>query len=218
MSYLRNLAVIAVGLTLASCGATTNLQSSVSTVDIPGGKYKKMAVFIEGQDAAERRTAEEAVISALRSAGVNAVSGDGLLAQKKNASNAEKVRLVKSQGTDALLYVKVLRSREALISNARWDQGRILIFADDGTVTEHPTLGYTVKPDGSIYQKHEALSTSAELQDINSAKLVWAGSAGTGQEYTLLIMGIPVGGQTHESLVAQASKDVVSKMRADGAI
>jgi len=217
MNYLRNVAVIAVGLTLASCGATTNLQSSVSTADIPGGKYKKMAIFIEGQDAAERRIAEEALISALRSAGINAVSGDDLLAQKKNANNAEKVRLVRSQGTDALLYVKVHRTKEVLIRNARWDSGRILITGDDGTITEHPTLGYTVKSDG-VYQKHEALSTSAELQDVNSAKLVWTGSAGTGQEYTLLIMGIPVGGQTHESLVTQASKDIVSKMRADGAI
>jgi hypothetical protein len=218
MIDLKPFVLIAIGLSIASCGATSNLQSSVSNVDIPGGKYKKMAVFIEGQDAAERRTAEESIISALRGAGVNAVSGDGLLTQKKNANNAEKVRLVRSQGTDALLYVKVLRSTEAFISNARWDQGRILITADDGTVTEHPTLGYTIKPDGSVYQKHEGLSTSAELQDINSAKLVWAGSGGTGQEYTLLIMGVPVGGQSNESLVAQASKDIVSKMRADGAI
>jgi hypothetical protein len=218
MIDLKLFIYIAVGLSLASCGATSNLQSSVSNADIPGGKYKKMAVFIEGEDAAERRNAEESMISALRSAGVNAVSGEGLLALKKNASNAEKVRLVRSQGTDALLYVKVLRSTEALISNARWDQGRILITDDDGTVTEHPTFGYTVKPDGRVYQKHEALSTSAELQDVNSAKLVWAGSGGTGQQTTLLIMGVPVGAQSNDSVVAQASKDIVSKMRADGAI
>jgi hypothetical protein len=214
---LRNIGIVAVSLILASCGATSNVQTAVSAADIPASKYRKVAVFIEAQDESDRTSAEGTVVSALRDLGVNAVSGPDLLAQKKNASNAEKVRLVRSQGTEALLYVKVQGTREVRITNARWDRGRILIYNDDGTVMEQPTLGYIVKPDG-VYQKHEHLSTSAELQDVNSAKLVWTGSAGTGQQTTLLIMGVPVGGASRESLLSQASKDIISKMRADGAI
>lgn len=60
--------------------------------------------------------------------------------------------------------------------------------------------------------------TSAEQQDIASAKIVWKGYAGTGQQYTLLIMRIPVEAQSRESVLAQACKDFVTKIRADGAI
>ena len=220
MRICRGILLLSVAVMLAACNTVSNSETAVSKADVPVGKYRQIAVFVENLEAAERAAAEQQVVSALQSANVNAVSGNGLLASAgANLSDAAKVKAIRARGVDAVLYVKVQRSTESQINNARWDRGRILLLQEDGEVQEVSAIGYRVAPDGKVYQKSKSVVAISELQDINSAKLVWTGTTSTAPEYSLLIMGINVGsGHSESSLFVLAAKEIVAKMRADGAI
>ncbi|MGA7862106.1 MAG: hypothetical protein WCB19_09680 [Thermoplasmata archaeon] len=223
MSALGRLALIfLLGSALASCVTTSDSQTAVSAADIPASKYKQVAVFIENVSEAEHASADAVVVSTLQGLGVNAVSGDSLFNEHNgNLSDAAKVRILKERSIDALLYIKVQSSNEQLITNARFDGQFVYLTHDDGTVdTITPQAGgFTIKPDGRVYQSSPMLVTRAELQDVKSAKLVWTADTVTYPQYQVAWLGMNFsGGATASSLFQEAAKEIVGKMRSASAI
>jgi len=207
------------GLSLASCVTASDSQTAVSAPDIPSSKYRQVAIFVENLGEAERSSAEQIMASAMQGSGANAVPGSALYSgQNGKLSDAAKVRIIRERGVDALLYIKVQPANEIRINNARYDGQAVLLINDDGSVFAQSPAGYIIKPDG-VYQRNAMLVTKAELQDVKSAKLVWTADTVTYPQYSLLVIGIPIGGgSSAESLFPVAAKEIVSKMRTASAI
>jgi hypothetical protein len=216
---MRNILASVAALLLTGCVAT-NQAAVVSAADIPVSKYRQIAVFAENVSQQEQRAMEETLVQALASAGAKARSGSAIYGEHGvKLTSAAKGRLIKEQGIDAVLFVKLDRAGESQIANARFDGRSVLLPNDDGEYVPVGMTGYSVKADGSVYQASPMLSTTSQLQDVKSSKLVWASQATTYPQYSVAIMGIPVsGGQAADSLVLQAAKEIAEKMRADGAI
>ena len=95
----------------------------------------------------------------------------------------------------------------------------IQLTNDDGSTSMVPTTGYTVKPDGSVYSKMNGLTSRAELQDVNSAKVVFTADTLTYSQYQTSILGIAIpDGMTSSSLMNDLAKEVIAKLRAGRAI
>jgi hypothetical protein len=211
--------IAALGLALASCVTASDSQTAVSAPDIPSSKYKQVAVFVENVAETEQSSAEQSIVAALRSSGANATAGSTLYgSQNGNLSDAAKAKIIRDRGVDALLYIKVQRSNEVRINNARYDGQAVYLTNDDGTISAQNPTGYMIKSDG-VYQRSTMLTTKAELQDVRSAKLVWTADTITYPQYQMLVMGIPVGGGVGpDALFPEAAKEIVAKMRLASAI
>jgi hypothetical protein len=201
--------VVAASL-LAAC-AVSETRSVVSTADIPAAKYARVAVFIENLDEAERPIAEGLVVSALKGAGVDAVSGNNFLKRRDpNLTETAKALLVQKE-FDALLYVKVVDKgvSEERIEQAWFDGKMVHYNIGILTVANNVTDPYVIKPDGSVYRAMLVLKTQSELQDTKSAKVVWSGetvSSGYAKASNMTL------------LFDQASKQIIEKMRTDSAV
>jgi hypothetical protein len=211
--------ILLFGALLAGCVTATDSQVAVSPNDIPVAKYKRVAVFVENMTGTERAPAEQTIVSTLQSSGVNAVSGNGLLNSRGNLSDSQKIRKLKEQSIDALLYVKVQMSSQQLVGNARTDGQLVYLTNDDGTEDAVGPAGYILNADGSVHRISNTLVTRSELQDLKSAKLVWTADTVTSPQYQIAVMGIPIGnGTTSTSLFTEAAREIVSKMRSAHAI
>ena len=199
-----------IGLLLAGCAASET-RSLVSRDDIPASKYKKIAVFIENLDDAERPAAENIVVSTFQNAGVNAESGSAVFNGRSNLSEKAKAAVVQNE-FDAVLYLTIVEKGvvEELIPNAFFD-GQMVQFNILGlaTVGHSATNLYSIHPDGTVYQSILALKTAAAIQDTQTNKQVWTSeTVSTGPTITT---NMP-------ALFTQASNQIVAKMRADNAI
>lgn len=206
---------------LAACSAIET-RSIVSTEDLPTSKYRKIALFIENLDDAERPMAEQILISTLQNSGVNAVSGQQIFHERGNLSEKAKASLVQKE-FDAVLYVSVLEKgvSEHFLPNASHDGQRITFsnslnavvmnfgaaFTYDVSAVDPRT--YSLKPDGTVYEQQLVLKTRADLQDTKSAKQVWTAETVASSKPPFVEM---------PQLFVQASKQIADKLRTDGAI
>jgi hypothetical protein len=198
-----------ISLLLAGC-ASSETRSLVSKDDIPASKYKKLAVFIENLDDAERPAAEQIVCSTLQNAGVNAVSGPDVFKGRGKLSEKVKASIVQKE-FDAVLYLTVIEKGavEELVPNAFFDGQMIQYNMGIVTVGHNLTDMYVIHPDGSVYQPMLALKIKVDIQDTKSAKEVWSSetiSSGNAKTTTM------------PALFTQASNQIVAKMREDSAI
>jgi hypothetical protein len=191
------------GLLLVGCAASET-RSIVSSEDIPSGKYRKVIVFIEHNNEKERAALERAVILAIQGAGVAVGSGTALFAGKR-LSDEVKARIVQKD-FNAVLYVNVLVNgmREQLVEYARHDGQFITIDGRTEEIDHYAQTMYNLKEDGSVYKLMPTLHTRSDLQDTKTNKQVWAAET------------IASGGTL--TLYSQASKQIVQRLRADGAI
>jgi len=208
--YRRNFSLMFFSFLLAGCAASET-RSLVSRDDLPASKYKKIAVFIENLDAAERPVAEKIVVSALQNAGVSAASGAEIFGGRGTSlSEKAKASIVQNE-FDAVVYLTVVEKGivEERIPNAFFDGQMVQYNFGFVTVGHNLTANYIIKPDGSVYQPMLALKTKVDMQDTKSAKEVWTSetiSTGSAQ-----ITNMP-------TLFTQASDQIVTKMREDSAI
>jgi len=201
--------IIVFALLLAGCAASET-RSLVSTDDIPASKYKKLAVFIENLDDAERPGAEQIVRATLQNAGVNAVSGSDVFKGRGKLSEKAKASIVQKE-FDAVLYLTVVEKGmvEELIPNAFFDGQMVQYNLGIMTVGHNLTDLHVIKPDGSVYEQKLTLKTKVDLQDTKSAKAVWASET---------ISSGPTKTTNMAGLFNQATNQIVAKMREDSAI
>jgi hypothetical protein len=145
--------IFVVGILLAGCAASET-RSIVSKSDLPANRYKKIAVFIEDQNpksssnavnmavgpivipihtpsgSAQTAEIEQKVVSALRSAGVDARNGPALFNGQK-LNERDKAGIVQ-KNFDAVLYVNILVNgmTEELVDNA-WHDGSFITIAGE---------------------------------------------------------------------------------------
>jgi hypothetical protein len=191
-------------------GVASETRSAVSTQDLRSGKYRNVAIFIEGVGEPERSAAEQSVISTLQAAGLNPASAVTLFAERGNLTEQAKANIVQKE-FDSVLYWTIVQKGvvEELVPNARSD-GRFLI-SNLGMVNfgEDLPAGYTVKPDGSVYRPQLALKTKVDLQDAKTAKQVWTSETVSSGNPKVANMN---------ALLGQASQQIVEKMKSDGVI
>lgn len=215
LKLLKSVFIVAFALLLAGCAASET-SSLVSKDDIPAGKYKKIAVFIENLNESEQTAAEKIVVSTFQNSGVNATSGSAVFTGRGKLSEKAKAAIVQNE-FDAVLYLKMVEKgvTEEVVSGASHNGGMIVFQKaiipgfNASFATDIGTDGYILKPDGSVYQPMLALKTKADLQDTKSAKQVWEAET---------IASVNAKFSSMESLFTQASNQIVEKMRADGAI
>ena len=182
----------------------------MSKGDIPASKYKKLAIFIENLDDAERPAAEQIVEATLQNAGVNAVSGPDVFKGRGKLSEKAKASIVQNE-FDAVLYLTVVEKGvvEEPVPNAFFDGQMIQYNLGIVTVGHNLTDMYVIHPDGSVYQPTLALKLKVDIQDTKSAKEVWSSETiSSGNAKTTTMPG----------LFTQASNQIVAKMREDSAI
>lgn len=144
------------------------------------------------------------MISAFQSAGMVAGSGKALF-KGRNVNDQSKARIVQRE-FDAVLYVAVLTTgmREKLVPYARHDGQFITIDGETKEIDHYVENAYSLKEDGSVYESVPTLHTKCDLQDTKTNKQIWTAET------------IATGGTL--VLFSQASKQIVDKLRTDGAI
>jgi hypothetical protein len=216
------------GLILSGC-ADSETRSIVSSSDLAGNKYRRIAVFVENSDPAKPRASpsfhanngafvlfipaptgsstdaeiEQKIVSALDSAGVKASSGPAVFSDQTLNNKAKAIILQKN--FDAVLYVTVLTNgmREEPVAGAYFD-GQNVVF-QTGVVTPLDQLTrVSVKADGSVWGQVPTFQAKCDLQDTKTNKVVWSSE-------TIASGGTAV-------LLARASDQIVAKMHSDGAI
>lgn len=201
--------VCSFALLLAACAASET-RSLVSSGDIPASKYKKVAVFIENLEDSERPAAEQIVVTTLRNAGVNAVSGPDVFKKRGKLSEQIKASIVQKE-FDAVLYLTVIEKGpvDEMVPNAFFDGQMINYDFGIMAVGHNVTDMYTIGQDGRVYKPMLALKTKVDVQDTKSAKNVWTSETiSSGHAKTTNM----------RTLFDQASKQIVAKMREDSAI
>jgi hypothetical protein len=195
---------------LAGCAASET-RSLVNKDDIPASKYKKVAIFIENLDEAERPAAEKIVVAALQNAGVNAASGPDIFKGRGTKLSEKAKASIVQKEFDAIIYLTVVEKGlvEELIPNAFFDGQMVQYNLGIMTVGHDLTDMYIIKSDGSVYQPMLALKTKVDMQDTKSAKPVWTSETiSSGHAKTT---NMP-------ALFTQASNQIVAKMREDSTI
>lgn len=218
------------GLILVGC-ADSETRSIVSSSDLSGNKYRRIAVFVEGSDPARARPSagvnaadgavtfslfiptpsgsasmaeiEQKIVSALDSAGVKASSGPALFSGQALSNQAKAAILQKR--FDAVLYVAVLTNgmREEQVADASHD-GQFVKF---GAFQPEPIENYgsfDYKPDGTVWHDVPTFQAKCDLQDTKINKIVWSSE-------TIATGGTAV-------LLSRASDEIAAKMHSDGAI
>jgi hypothetical protein len=216
------------GLILTGC-ANSETRSIVSTSDLPGSKYRRVAVFVENSDPAKPRASpslhasngslvlfipaptgsstdaeiEQKIVSALGSAGVKANSGPSLF--NGQALNDRAKAAILQKGFDAVLYVTVLTNgmKAEQVADASHN-GQFVKF---GAFQPEPIgnyLSFDYRPDGTVWHDVPTFQAKCDLQDTKTNKVVWSSE-------TIATGGTAV-------LLSRASDQIVEKMRADGAI
>jgi hypothetical protein len=200
-------------LALAGCagvdarGVASETVSSVSKKDVRPGKYRNIAVFIEGIREPERSAAEQIVILALHNAGLNPTGALALFAERGSITEQAKADVVQRE-FDAVLYWTFVQKGvvEELVPNAR-SNGEFVTFGAGLVKVSHNLTGdYIMKPDGSVYVPELALKTKVDVQDAKTAKQVWTAetvSSGSPKVATM------------DTLLGEASRQIVEKMKAD---
>jgi hypothetical protein len=206
---LKNFAILLAACCLLGC-ASSETRSVVSKDDIPVSKYKKVALFIENLDEADRSAAEKTVVSTLQNAGVNAVSGSDVFKGRGELSEKAKASIVQKQ-FDAVLYLTVEQRGiiEELIPNAFFDGQMIQYNLGILTVGHDMTDLHVIRSDGSVYEQKLTLKTKVDLQDTKSAKTVWISETISSGSTKTTNMA---------TLFNQAANQIVAKMREDSTI
>jgi hypothetical protein len=218
------------GLILTGC-ADSETRSIVSSSDLSGNKYRRIAVFVEGSDPARTRPSagvnaangavtfslfipapsgsasmaevEQKIVTALGSAGVIASSGPALFSGQTLSNQAKAALLQKS--VDAVLYVAVLTNgmREEQVAGASHN-GQFVKFAnwEPEPIENYGSFDY--RPDGTVWHDVPTFQAKCDLQDTKTSKVVWSSE-------TIATGGTAV-------LLSRASEQVVAKMRSDSAI
>lgn len=211
MGALYRFAGLCVVLSLGAGCVASETRSVSNPSDIPAGKYRKVALFIENLDESERALAEQIVISALQSVGIPAISSSNLFRNRGPINPNTQASIIRKEGFDAVLYVTVLEkgAAEERVPNAYYDGNMVNVSMGFVTVGHSLTDLYVVKSDGSVYHPMLAMKTRSELQDVKSAKNVWAAeTVATGHARTTNM----------SALFTQASQQITEKLRADQAI
>ena len=208
--------ILLLGFVLTGCAgfdtsrATSETRSAVSQQDLRHGKYRNVAIFIEGIGEPERSAAEQIVISALQAAGMNPTSAVALFAERGSVTEQAKADVVQKE-FDAVLYWTVVQKGvvEELVPNAR-SNGEFITFKTGFLmVTHNLTSDYIMKQDGSVYQPQLALKTKVDLQDAKTAKQVWTSETVSSGNPKVASMN---------TLFGQASQQIVEKMKSDDVI
>jgi hypothetical protein len=219
-----------IGYVLTGC-ADSETRSIVSSSDLSGSRYRRIAVFVEGSDPTKSRPSagvnasngaitfslfipapsgsasmaevEQKMVTALGGAGVKASSGPALFSGQTLGNQAKVAILQKN--FDAVLYVTVLTNgmREAPVAGAYFD-GQNVVYQ---TGVIHPLEegdSVSVKADGSVWDQVPTFQAKCDLQDTKTSKVVWSSE-------TIATGGTAV-------LLSRASDQIVAKMRNDGAI
>jgi hypothetical protein len=217
-----------IGFVLTGC-ADSETRSIVSSSDLSGNKYRRIAVFVENSDPAKPRASpsfaanngalilfipaptgsstdteiEQKITSALDGAGVKASNGPALFSGQKLNNQAKAAILQK--GFDAVLYVAVLTNgmREEQVAGASHN-GQFVKFANWEPEPIENYAGFDYRPDGTVWHSVPTFQAKCDLQDTKSNKVVWSSE-------TIATGGTAV-------LLSRASEQVVAKMRSDGAI
>ncbi len=202
-------------LLLAGCAemqSATN--SAVSAGDIPQSKFRKVAVFVENDDA-EQLQVEQTIAAEL---GSGAASGLALMNYSRSRLSPEdKARLIVSSGYDATLYVTVMQ--KAVVQEPVTDvspgwgpNGEPMLCKRSSIITScfGAPSWYSIQADGSILRTSVTLITKSELVDVRSGKTVWAADT------TVKADGGNLGAAI--ILFRQAAREINSKLRADRVI
>jgi hypothetical protein len=208
---VRDRLSVLLSLLIAGC-VSANTSSVVSSGDIPQSKYHKIIVFVENIDDSERLGAEQTVASALESKGV--ISQSSLVAfnySRIRYSADEKAILLRKQNFDAILYVTMIQKALILepVSDVSWDGEMFHGSAGGLNWASSLSASYIVTAEGRVVRPVATVVTRSELQDVMSAKSVWAAdtAASVNGKYTSM-----------PSLFARVAKEIVAKIREDHAI
>jgi hypothetical protein len=190
--------------------------SAVSSADIPAPKYRKIVVFVENMDDADRLTMEEIIASAVQSSGVQAQPSLEAFSYHRKLDGAQMASIIQEQKFDATLYVTVTQ-KALLLEPARdvfpMSDGAGGWMVCKGDASTHFCFSmpswYTVTSSGQLARLVLTFAAKAELQDVTSAKEVWTADTSASARDGPANMG---------SLVSQASAQLVQKMRADHVI
>jgi hypothetical protein len=226
----RRLIIFFIGFFLTGC-AESETRSVVSSSDLPGSKYRKIAVFVENSDPARSRSSvelnvsngtislmiptpsgsatdaeiEQKIGSALAGAGVKASSGPALF-DGQTLSDQAKASFIQKR-FDAVLYVAVLTNgmREERVAGASHN-GQYITMGGGGPepIDDYTLNSFELKPDGSVWHNVPTFQAKCDLQDTKTNKIVWSSET------------IATGGTL--VLLSRASDQIVGKLRADGAI
>jgi hypothetical protein len=210
-----------VGIVLAGCATVeTGTTTTVSSADIPGSKYRNLAVFVENVDDAERLSMERMVVSAVRDGGAQAQSSLEAFGYHRDLDGNQMATIIRDQKFDAALYVTV--TQKALLLEPAPDASAMPDGAGGWNVCKSSSSGsftanfcfampawFTVTSDGQLARLVVTYAAKAELQDVVSAKVVWTANTSASARGGPLNM---------RSLVNQASAQLVEKLRADHAI
>lgn len=204
------------GFLLVGC-ASSETRSLLSADDIPSTRYKKIAVFVENVPDSERSAAEQVVASALQNAGVDATTASSFFARRARLDEKQKALIVQRQ-FDAVLYLSVLEQGETgeVIPGASHNGNAISFYRDivpgffgAAFTTDIGKNLYSLNPDGSVSRRILAMKTKVDLQDTKTAKLVWTSETISSGDANVT---------KAETLFAQASSQIVAKLRDDSVI
>jgi hypothetical protein len=106
MPGLLRCTIVAIALLAAGCASTT-LRDQWSDTTWRGGPFRKVYVLGIGNDFTNRRVFEDAMVSRLASAGVQAVPSYRELPESAKATEAQIDAAVARSGADALLMTRV---------------------------------------------------------------------------------------------------------------
>lgn len=171
-------------------GCTSETRSVVSADDIPATRYRQIALFVENVPGPESATAEQIIGTALRSAGVRAVGKSEIFKDHEDMDAGAQANFIRAQGFDSVLYVTVLESGYVPegVNTVSWNT---------------PVMGFMFS---GPRPAEWALKTKSELQDANTAKLVW--SAETITSGIAEVSNINL-------LFTQASQQIINKLGTD---
>jgi len=226
----RHFIAFSTAFVLTGC-ADSETRSIVSSSDLSGSKYRRIAVFVEGSDPAKSHLSggvnagngaitlslfiptpsgsapmaevEQKIVTAIGGTGAKASSGPALFSGQTLSNQAKAAILQK--GFDAVLYVAVLTNgmREEQVADASHN-GQFVTF---GAFQPEPIENYgsfDYKPDGTVWHNVPTFQAKCDLQDTKTNKVVWSSE-------TIATGGTAV-------LLSRASEQIVAKMRSDGAI
>jgi hypothetical protein len=219
-----------IGFVLTGC-ADSETRSIVSSSDLSGSKYRRIAVFVENSNPAKSHTPvavaipnlpltlmvpsptgsatddeiEQKIVSALGDIGIKASRGPTLFAGQTLSDQAKVAILQK--GFDAVLYVIVLTNgmTEQRVAGASHN-GQYITFGGGGPepIDDYTLSSFDLKADGSVWSNVPTFNARCHLQDTKTSKAVWSSE-------TIATGGTAV-------LLSRASEQIVAKMRSDGAI
>lgn len=222
MQHVASASLIAAAISLTAllggCAEiVSNTASSVSASDIKPGKYKKIAIFVENTEDADRINFEVAAASSLQRAGLEGKSSFELFNYSKLRFNPDQqAQMVRDNNFDSALYVTV--AQKALLQEpvavestmVLGDQRLICRRNAIGQICSSPASTSFFGPDGRLFRQVVTLLLKAELQDIVSGKQVWTA------ETSISFEGNNFGAIA--TLFDRAMRELSARMRIDGVI